>query len=585
MSKLLKVVGALVLLYVVVMGGSGLAIRALLAGSIGESARARLERSLPVEVSITGGDFDLAQWFLLRPAISFEGLRISNPAGFSDAPLLRADRVAARADLAALFDDEVRVHTLDIAGPEARIESDAQGRTNLEALLEAVGGDKAEDGGEPEDSGKAIVIESFRITDGSIVYSAPGADDLEVSGLALAIEDFSTDEAFDLAVELDVLAEDAIHLSFDGSTGPFTPRSSPAAGSFLMDGRLGLLPESFRREYLGAFLAEPGDDSRLRLEADLDGDLLGVLTGAGELSIDDVMLGDPSQGQLPFRGQAPVLLTLINPVADPSFQVVMPDATFELGAGAWQGGIDVQYDGSGVRGKSAGAISGVDVNQILSAFTPAKDTLFGGMAIERYELSFSGKDADEIVESLNGAGRIDLTDGKLAVFDLLGTIEQHVKKVLGGDQPASGVTSFVRFGTDLAIREQRLHATNLLLENEAARMGGAGSLGFDQSLDFDLSSLISGPLAQTLGGRPNPDGVAQVAVPLSVSGALSAPKVRPDLKRMARTAAVDRAQGLLNSLWGKKDAGEEDAPEADSAAPTKPRLPLDLGGLFRKKRE
>ncbi len=604
MNKVLKVVGGLALLYVVVMGGSGLAIRAALSSSFGEEVRERLQARLPVEASIGGGDFDIAEWFMLRPAITFVDLRIENPDGFSAEPLLRADRVAARAQLSALFNDEVRIHTVEIDAPAARIESDAGGRTNLEALLKALQGggqgSAAESDGEGTGGGgKRIVVESFRIRGGSILYSAPGTDDLEVRNLALSIENFAADRAFDLAAELDLFPDEAIHLSFVGTTGPFQPKSSPAAGRFEMEGRLGRLPEKFRRENLGAFLAAPGDDSRLMLEADLEGDLLGVLTGVGEVRIADVMLGDPQQGQLPLNGQAPVLLTLIDPVADPSFQVVMPDASLQLGAGTWQGGVDVQYDAAGVRGKSAGAIRGVDVNQILSSFTPAGDTLFGAMAIERYELNFAGRDADEIVDSLNGSGRIDLTDGKLAVFDAVGTIEQHLNKLLGGDQPASGVTSFVRFGTDFEIRGQRIHAPNLLLENEAARIGGAGSLGFDESLDFDLSSLVSGALAQALGARPNTDGVAQAAVPLDVSGSLSAPKVRPDLKRLAQKAAVDQARSILDSLFNKK-GGEEDAeggaatetgaapaaePGAEAAEPSRPRLPLDLGGLFRKKKE
>ena len=75
-------------------------------------------------------------------------------------------------------------------------------------------------------------------------------------------------------------------------------------------------------------------------------------------------------------------------------------------------------------------------------------------------------------------------------------------------------------------------------------------------------------------------------MPLDVGGVLTSPKVRPDLKRLAQKAAVDKAQGLLESLFDKK-GGEEAAGEesAEPAEQSKPRLPFDLGGLLRKKKE
>ncbi len=581
MDKLLKAVGGLILLYILLVGGSGLAIRGLLSTSFGERVRQQLQENLPVKASISGGDFDLAEWFFLKPAISFQDLRIDNPPGFSSEPLLRADRVAARAELSSLFGDEVRFHTLEITAPVLRIESGKAGRTNVQALLSAFEKQKAppetpaQDGG-----GRKFAITSFNLVDGRIIYAAPGEPDLNVENVTVAVDDFSTDVAFRLSAQFDVFKEEAVHMSFEGTTGPFTPRSSPTEGTFQLEGRLGLLPVAFRKAYLGALLADPGSESRLTLKAKLNGDLLGVLTGTGDLSIGDVMLGDPARGQLPLDGEAPMLLTLVDPMAAPSFQVTMPDASLQLGSGRWQGGVEVQYDGSGVHGKSTGAVTGVKVNQMLSAFTAAKDELFGEMTVKRYDLSFSGSDADHIVKSLNGSGRIDLTNGKLAAFDAVATIEQHLDKVLGGNQAASGATTFVRFGTDFEIRNERIYMPDLLLENDAARIGGAGSLGFDQSLDFDLSSLISGPLATTLGGRPNAEGVIQAAVPLDVSGTLSDPKVLPDLKRLAVQTAVDQAKGLLEGLLKKK--GEESEKTEED---TRPRLPFNLGDLLKTNKD
>ena len=63
MSKVLKIVVGVIILYVVLMDGSGLAIKALVSSSIGEEVRNKAEATLPVEVSIDGGEFDVAEWF------------------------------------------------------------------------------------------------------------------------------------------------------------------------------------------------------------------------------------------------------------------------------------------------------------------------------------------------------------------------------------------------------------------------------------------------------------------------------------------------------------------------------------------
>ncbi len=109
MSKVLKIVVGVIILYVVLMDGSGLAIKALVSSSIGEEVRNKAEATLPVEVSIDGGEFDVAEWFLFRPAISFDNLYVVNPEGFSSEHLLKASHLSLRANLGALLADSIEI--------------------------------------------------------------------------------------------------------------------------------------------------------------------------------------------------------------------------------------------------------------------------------------------------------------------------------------------------------------------------------------------------------------------------------------------------------------------------------------------
>lgn len=585
MSKLIKIVLGLVALYVVVMGGSGLAIQSMLSGGVGEQMREKAQAMLPVEVSIEGGDFDLQEWFFFRPAISFDRLRVANPPGYSSAPLLEAERVAARADLSSLLDNAVAIQQIEIIAPRLLVEANAEETTNIEALMAALRSQapSAETPASASEEGEAttLSIASFLLENGEILYSAPGEDPLVVKNIRLEITDFDPAAPIRLQAALDLFEQEALHLTFDGMTGPFTPKSSPTNGLLTVDGYPQKLPAEFRSHYLGNFLLAPGPDSHLSIAADLSGDLLGVLTGKGDLKFENLELGKPDEPRLPLNGEAPILLTLVNPLADPSYHVIMPDAELSLGDGTWQGGLELQYEHGRMRGKSTGAVTGVDINQMLTAFSDVKDVAFGKMELSRYDLEFAGRTADEIQKNLAGSGRLDLRDGRLAVFDVLATIEKYVTLAWTGERQATGVTSFLRFGTDFTIADERITTPNLVLQNDAAQIAGDGAIGFggELDLDYELSSLISGLLAQKLGGALNQEGVAQLAVPLRLKGDATSPLVFVDVKSLVKEQAVEQAKGLLGKLLNR--GGDGEPAEGEEAAPKpRPRLPFDLEGLF-----
>jgi len=581
MPKVLKLVAGLIVLYIVVMGGSGLVIKMLISSSIGEQVRAEAQASLPVEVSIDGGEFDIAQWFLFRPSISFENLQVSNPEGFSSEHLLSASRISLRANLTALFDDSIEIGLFELIEPDLRIETHPGGKTNIDALMDGVATKSPEAAPEPTTEGPALTIQSLRIAAGSIHYVAPegSADDLFVHNVIIEVDDFQPDSAFDLRVAADIFEESAISIVLDGRTGPFTAKSSPATGNLMIDAYPGRLPRDRRESYLGDFLADPGSASHVAINVDLEGDLLGTLVGTGTLNIADTQLGKPEVGQLPLRGEAPVMLTLVNPLGNPSYYLMMPEAEFELGAGKWSGGVEVQQDGGGLHGKSRGAIEGVQVNEMLGAFTDSKDVLFGLLELRRYDLEFSGSSAEEIQRSLKGSGRLELSDGRMALFDIVKTVEQKFNKILKGEQAASGYTSFVHFGTDFTVADETVTTPNLLLENDATRVGGGGSFNFANKLDYNLSSLITGVIAKTLGGKANADGIAQLAVPLRVKGDFGSPLVIPDFKALAKQQAVKQATSLLDGLFNK-NKGEPGEEGEEAPAEEKKGLGFDLKGLL-----
>src|SRR5437773_2233419 len=61
---------------------AGLVARSVISGPSQHGLAASLSDSLGVPVTVGASNFDLVQWFLLRPAIALEDIAIGNPPGF-----------------------------------------------------------------------------------------------------------------------------------------------------------------------------------------------------------------------------------------------------------------------------------------------------------------------------------------------------------------------------------------------------------------------------------------------------------------------------------------------------------------------
>jgi uncharacterized protein involved in outer membrane biogenesis len=144
------------------------------------------------------------------------------------------------------------------------------------------------------------------------------------------------------------------------------------------------------------------------------------------------------------------------PLARPAFDLAIESGSLQLGQGTWKGDAEVRYDGNRFQGGTSGAISGVRIEELLNAFTTSKDKAFGRAEIPSYRLSFAGRDAVEIKNSLNGNGKVALEEGRIAMFDMVNTIQGNLNKALGGSQPAAGETDFARFASSVEIGGQMM---------------------------------------------------------------------------------------------------------------------------------
>ena len=549
-DKLLKVALLFVGTYLVVMLGSGLLIQFAVSGSASETIRAQLEENVPVPVSLGEGDFDLWQWLLLRPAIALADISIGNPEGFSAPNLFEADAVSAQVSLLSLFGKRVEVRSIRISRPVIHVEKDGRGRTNLQVLAEqlaqaAKAAPSEESSAEPTQA-RSLAIDGFYIDAGEARYHDPawGEEPVSIENIYLQLFDFASDSTCRLSLEASLFGGSRSRMQFEGRGGPFRATRAPAAGELSLDLAPSEIPAGLREAYFGELLREASSGSLAAFAARMEGDLIDDFSGDGNIVFTDFSVGDDADNQLPLNGEVPLNLSAKRLITNPAFTVTVPGGEISLGSGIWKGTAAMSYADGRVRGRLGRSISGVEIDELVSAFTTAHEKISGTAAMPRFELQFSGRNADALRNSLRGTARLTLEDGNISLFNMLATLEKHANKLLGGEESEERETEFTRLESDLEIRDQQLFVKGLIIESAAARIRGQGAITFEKVLRFDLQTTVEGGLAAVLGASPDADGKQQATIPVKVRGTVDSPRVYPDIKSIVK----DKAKRLLDSL-------------------------------------
>jgi len=558
----LKVVIWLIAIYAVLVVGSGLAIKALLTpariGAVVRSATA----GLPVAVTVQEGSFDLIPWIRFQPVVRLRKITVGNAPGFSAEPMLAVEEAGAQVGLFSLLGQEVRVRSVELREAALNVETNARGESNVAALVTALGKAEPQSADNAEQSsGKRVSVDRILLTNGSVRYRRHGrAADLTLRDIQLTVSDFGSRRPARVDLEAQVFGAKRSRLGFKGQAGPATPNSLPAEGELSVMLVPAEMPEAVRSQYLGDLLREPPADAAVSLKASVQGDLMTVAEGAGQVVFSHFALGRAKETRLPLGGQAPFRIAVRQALGDPAVDISTSSASLRLGEGTWKGALSVRYSQAGMSGTNSGSIRGVRMEQMLRAFTAAKESVSGLAEIPDYRIEFAGRDAAQLRNSLRGGGTIRVEQGKVALFDLLGTIEGRIRNVLAGEEGKAGTTDFLTLSGRFEIRNGQVVFPELALQNTSSTVTGQGWVAFDHAISFDLVTDMTGELASRLAGKRDAAGAGRLRVPVRVRGTLESPKIDPDIGGMVKGAAVEKARGLLDSFL-KRRSGETEAPK------------------------
>jgi AsmA protein len=231
-------------------------------------------------------------------------------------------------------------------------------------------------------------------------------------------------------------------------------------------------------------------------------------------------------------------------------------------------------------------LAGVDTNQLLSAMSSAKDTLYGALAADT-NVNFRVEPSGNIAQSLNGDVSFKVTNGRIEHVNILNELSK-IGKFMGAagtanqSQPS---TALKQFSGSMHITNGVAETNNLVAVLDQGSLAAKGSINLvTQALNLHTNAVLGQGYSQTVGGShvggylntalANKQG--ELVLPVIVTGTFAHPVFAPDvaslsqmkLKNLLPTTGdpAKLGSGLINSILGGKNAQPGQAPAQQTPA-------------------
>ncbi len=525
----------------------------LLSGSGREFLLAKLSATAKVRISARTVYFDFPAYLRLHPSLAMEDVTVGNPAGFRSTHLLKAAKLRAEVKLLSLFGKEPHITGIDMVQPEITIEENAKGLTNAEVFLKRLSGPA---GAAPVSatSGAAVggvEIDRVTITRGEIaLVGIPVAPEGPVvRQIDITINDIHAGKPYQVEASAKLYKGERSTFAFKGAIGPQADAALPLSGTATIQVSVADIPAEVRKREVGEFLSVPGDKSLVRVVTQLKGDLFATLAGSAELTIADLFFGHDDKHKLAWNSKTPAAFKVQHALGNPDWMLDIREGSAKAGtSGEWKGAFQIHSNKGVMRGTSTGSIRGVDSNEFLSVFSSVNEKISGVLAIPSYQMQFAGKGSAALKTSLTATGKMEITKGHLAAMNILSSIEN----ALSGRPLKGGATEFTTLEANLRIAEQALAIYDIVIEGPELHVTGAGMVSAEQRLDFKLDATVSGAIGALIPLRSASSGGQGVSIPVTVTGTVLQPNVKPNVKKLAGDTAKKAIGGLLDRLINGK---------------------------------
>ncbi len=206
------------------------------------------------------------------------------------------------------------------------------------------------------------------------------------------------------------------------------------------------------------------------------------------------------------------------------------------------------------------ALNSISANNLLTAVSAAKDTLFGTLSAKT-NLQFTVTPDGDIIRSLNGTLGFNLANGKLRNLDMINELGK-IAKFTGATPPQGNETPIKKLAGDLQFTNGTANTSNLTGEIPQGGVAAKGSVNLvNQALDMKLTATLATGPSKSFGGQlvgglmstviASKNG--ELIIPTNVKGTTAKPVITPDLEAMAKLklgAIANPAQKAAGALGG-----------------------------------
>lgn len=495
--------------------------QALDPASLRAMAESRLSAALGRRVTI--GKMDVA--LFPSPAVTGGDIRVGD-AGQAAAPSIGLQSLRIVPKLSSVFSKPIVVDEVDIGGLSLTVRRDKDGRWVLPVPTGSAPADAS--GASGVDAASAVNVGRARLSDGSITI----VDDASAGRPARSAS--IRQIAATMRLEGGTAHLDALTASLGGSTIAGRGTASRSGLRFALEWRAlepAAVPEVFA--LLGmespAGLSIAGDRP---LTLDIAVDAQGTVDVTGRLAASSVRFGTFA------------LAGLESPLRFAANRLTLDPLTFTAYGGQQRGSLSADLIATPAAWTVRSAIDRVDVNQLLSANTSAKDKLSG---TGRLKVDLRGATATPIERTVTGTIEAAVTNGVIRNFPLLASLNSALKLTGASDKDLG----FESLTGSLHVADARATTNDLVARSGDLTLRAAGTMGFDQSLDLRGTATFTRAKSDDLvrqlkhlGGLRNPQG--EIEVPLGVTGTATTPVFSIDASRMLGRAAEKEVKRQLN---------------------------------------
>jgi uncharacterized protein involved in outer membrane biogenesis len=255
--------------------------------------------------------------------------------------------------------------------------------------------------------------------------------------------------------------------------------------------------------------------------------------------------------------------------------VTLDPLTLALCGGSYRGLVRLDQRAASPGLALKGRLSGVDVNQLLSA--GGKKSMIYGRLDGSIDVSSrsAGNKATDLLDTLLGTGQIQISDGKLTSFDLMKQLETIGRLV---NLPTGGAaTAFRSLRTNLTFEQGRMRTDAVQMVMTDLSANGDGQLRFGEpgSMEYSILARLSPTLTKRVlsgvGGQslsttsddPRSGSLGRVlgsffvekdslVIPLKISGPLTGPTFGLDTVILRQRATKSFMDNLLQKIPGQQ---------------------------------